>query len=332
MAKRVTIEDLAREVGVSKSTVSCYLNHRKESLSANTIARLDEAVEKLGYVRNTNYKKRKKTFQLGLLVSDITDPFLSMLCKGVNDACLECGYRLLIANTDNVRSREKAYIQDFLGSVDGLIINSCGMDDETVALLHSSVPVVLVDRNWPELGFDVITANNAGAMTGMMEHLYSMGYNAFGLFTEPLVEGTPRTVRTQAFREFAKRYVGHGEFIVNECALRDDKQLMYQVMTFFEETVGKKRVLIGINGRTLLQVISALSILNYRVPEDVGVCGYDDFDWAQVVKGGVTTLQQPTYEMGHQCVRRILQRIENKNLPVEEIFLQSRLVDRSSLR
>lgn len=331
-AKKPTIADVAQEAGVSKTAVSYYLNHKHESLSKATIAKLDEVVQRLGYVCNTNYQRRKKTMQIGLLVTDLTDPFISSLCKGINDACTKRGYNLLIANTDNSASLEKKCIKNLAGRTDGLIINTAGMDDETLELLGDKTPVVLVDRSIEKPVFDVISSNNYDAVTELMQYLYGLKYTAFGLFMEELIPGTARTIRHKAFMDFSSQYQGRGYFAAYASSLFDEQRLMFQMMDFLDKTSGRKRVFIGVNGRTMLRVLSALNTLELKVPEDVGACGYDDFDWATILKGGVTTIQQPTYEIGYECVERLMRRINKEKLPAQEIHLRSRLIIRSTVR
>ena len=330
--KKPTIVDVAREAGVSKTTVSYYLNQKHESLSQQTIEKLDQVVKQLGYACNTNYHRRKKTMQIGLIVTDLTDPFISSLCKGINDACTKRGYSLMIANTNNNISLEKNHIKNFLGRTDGLIINTAGMDDETLELIGDKLPVVLVDRSIDKPVFDVVSSNNYDAVTELMKYLYGLNYTAFGLFTEDLVPGTARNIRHKSFTDFASQYQGHGFFEAYPSSLYDEQRLMFQMMDFLDKSSGRKRVFIGVNGRTMLRVLSALNTLELKVPEDVGACGYDDFDWATILKGGVTTIQQPTYEIGYECVERLIRRIHKEKLPVQEIHLRSRLIVRSTVR
>lgn len=327
-----TVADVAQRAGVSKTTVSYYLNQKYDSLSTETIERIGNVISELGYKCNSNYHRRKKTMQIGLVVTDLTDPFIANLCKGINDAITKHGYNLLIANTDNNSSSEKKYIENFINKTDGLIINTCGMDDETIQLLSNSVPVVLVDRVIKDSIFDVVTSNNYDAMTELIKYIYNMGYTASGLFTESLVPGSARNVRCKAFADFADKYQGHSFFQIYPSSLYDENLLMSQIVDFLEKTTDKKKVFIGVNGRITLMVISALTNLNLKIPDDVGVCGFDDFDWANILKGGVTTVQQPTYDIGYECVERLFKRINKGKLPVKEIHLHSRLILRSSLK
>lgn len=330
-AKKITVEDVAKAAGVSKATVSNYINHRYSNISDATIQVLNETVDKLGYVVNKNYTRYKKTMLIGLIVSDITDPFISNLCKGVNDAVTKLGYGLIIANTDNDASLEKNYIKNLITKADGLIINSSGMDSETLNLLSNSIPVVLADRVIENSNFDIVTSNNYVAMTELVQYVYDLGYTEFAFFTESLLSGSARNIRCQAFTDFGVAQNAQDRFCVYQNSLFDDNLLISQMEAYLKATTGKKRVIIGANGRMTLMVISALTKLNYKIPEDVGVCGYDDFDWASILKGGVTTVQQPTYDIGYECVERLYKRIKKEDLPVKHIYLHSRLILRCSL-
>lgn len=329
--KKSTVADVALLAGVSKATVSNYLNKKFEAISEETTKKIAKAIEELGYVCNKNYHRIKSTKQIGLIVSDLTDPFISNLCKGVNDATTKHGYGLLIANSDNNSSIEKKYIQSLIDKAEGLIINTCGMDKETITLLSESVPVVLVDRIIDDDSFDVITSNNFDAMTELIQYLYDSGYTDFGLFTEYLIHGSARSVRCDAFKKFSEKHNQECNFEIFQSSLYDDSLVLSQVKNFLKKTTDKKRVIIGVNGRTTLIVISALTELDKKIPQDVGVCGFDDFDWASILKGGVTTVQQPTYDIGYEAVERLFRRINKENLPPKQIRLHSRLILRSSV-
>lgn len=330
--KKITITDVANAVGVSKTTISHYLNKKFDAISPQTREKIANTIESLGYICNENYHRQKKTMQLGLIVTDLTDPFITTLCKGVGDAAMHYGYDVLIANTNNNRKVEKKYIKSFANKTDGLILNTCGMDEETFSIIGEKTQIVLADRVIEKDIFDVVSSNNYEAMTQLMNHLYSMDYTAYALFTEELVYGAARHIRHKAFMDFADSHNGAGFFESYTINLFDDKELMLKTMEFVRNASGKKKVIIGINGRTLLRILSALNALGLKIPENIGICGYDDFDWANLINGGITTVKQPTYEIGYECVEKLISRMKNPNEKVKTTLLRSRLMLRNSLK
>ncbi len=169
---RSTIGDVAREAGVSKTTISRYLSGQFDSISEQTRKRIEQTIADLKYRPNRMARglKRDRSFSIGMIVADITNPFSTSILRGVEDVCTKHGYSLMVCNTDNDPVKEKEYIMMLQAHrIDGLIINSTGHNNEYLhELAEEQTPVVLVDRKMPELGFDTVVTNNVQATTEAM--------------------------------------------------------------------------------------------------------------------------------------------------------------------
>lgn len=331
---RMTIANVAELAGVSKSLVSSFLNGKYENMSETTKKRIENVIQELGYIPNDlhrNYKRKEKGI-IGLILPDITDPFYSLCSKAIADAALNCDFSVLFANSDNNVGIENTYLSKFAECTDGIIIATVGRNEQQILNLKNKIPLVLLDRKMNEVQFDSVSSNNYESTVEMMKYLISLKYEAFGFFVEELVDGMSRVIRYQAYVDFIKEHgLSDSSFIYN-VNLYDDMMIVSNLIEFRKKTKKKKAVIICANGKTLLHVITGVDALKLNVPLEVGICGYDDFEAAALIHSGITTINQPTYEIGYSCVKQLVKRInQSGNYSPIEINLRSKLVIRGSV-
>jgi len=210
--KKVTIDDVAKKAGVSKTTISRYLNGKFEYMSATTKNRIEKVIGQLNY-RPSNIARSLKAHEsgvVGCVVADIISPFSSYIVKGINDVCKKNGYQVLFVNTDNKEEDEIESIQSLLDhKVDGLIVNTTGCNDQYLIELHKQgLPIVLADRCIKDRYLlDTITSDNYNATYNCIKFLHKQGYKKIGFFTEPLGNISSRYVRHTGFLDaMAKIY------------------------------------------------------------------------------------------------------------------------------
>src|SRR5512140_3451617 len=154
-AARITIADVASKAGVSKATVSRFLNRREELLTPEIAVRVERAIAALGYSPSPMAQalKRGRSRLIGLVVADVTNPFSVAVLRGAERACQEAGYLLMLFNLGNDASREREAIESLLSyQVEGLILNTLGRDEGAVAsAVRHGKPMVLVDRRHEEM-------------------------------------------------------------------------------------------------------------------------------------------------------------------------------------
>ena len=154
--KKVTINQVANYCGVSKTTISRFLNGKYENMSAETKEKISAAVKALNYHpdRSAQRLKSSRTMLIGCVIGDVSSPFSALLLKGITSVCEESGYQVLFADSRESARREKRAIRGFLDNrVDGLIVNTCGSNDEYLLELQGrGIPLVLADRPLMEPG------------------------------------------------------------------------------------------------------------------------------------------------------------------------------------
>ena len=135
--KKITINDVARACGVSKTTISRYLNHKYEYFSEETCERIAKVIDELGYNPNRSAQRLKSpnTGLIGCIIGDMGSPFAGILLRGITRSCEEAGYQVLFAESDENPQKEVRAIEGLLANqVDGLIVNTSGDNDEYLLL------------------------------------------------------------------------------------------------------------------------------------------------------------------------------------------------------
>lgn len=329
--KRAKIDDVAKLAGVSKSTVSRYLGGKYDMLAVDTKKRIEEAIEALGYRPNQMAQglKRNKSYLIGMVMADISNPFSIAILRGAEDTCRKHSYSMVVCNTDNDAAREREYIFMLQSHrIDGLIINSTGQNNEFLhELANDQTPIVLVDRKVPELRLDTVTVDNISATSEAVEYLLRQGYEKIGFFSEPIDGVSSRLERMAAFKSILHQEGQQDVYIVD---LKREGQLDEKLEEFLEDSKGKSRVIFAVNGVIMLKIISLLQKRGLKIPEDVSIAGFDNLEWTPLIGSGITVIEQPTYELGVTAMERILKRIEGDKSIHQGIQLPCALITRGS--
>jgi LacI family kdg operon repressor len=331
---RPTIDDVARTAGVSKTTISRYLSGQFDSIAEPTRKRIEQTIAALNYRPNRMARglKRDRSNLIGFVMADIMNPYSTSILRGAEDVCRKHGYNLLVCNTDNDPKQEQHYIYLLqTHRIDGLLINTTGYNNEILHELSKDyTSVVLVDRRVPELGFDMVGTDNAQAMEETMRFLLDSGYERIAYFSEPLGHTSTRLERARKFAEILERNNHPSARDVYEVDLQVSGQLEQKLQEYLESSSGRFRAIFAGNAVILLKVIAALQRMKVRIPDDVSMVGFDDPDWAPLVGSGITTIAQPTYQIGAMAMELVLKRIEGSKDPVQTVQLQAQLIVRDS--
>src|SRR5919201_3090987 len=175
----VTVRDVARRAGVSTSTVSHVLN-RTRFVSDELRERVLTAMRELDYAPNAAARmlSLKRSNTIGLIVADIRNPFFASVARGVEDVAQEHRYTVVLCNSDEDLVKETACLRALqTRQIDGVLLASAGVDDEYVTrLVHAGYPIVLVDRDLPDLDLPAVVLDNEGAAYTAVRHLIERGH------------------------------------------------------------------------------------------------------------------------------------------------------------
>lgn len=331
--KSITIIDVAAAAGVSKTTVSRYLNGKFEFMSSQSRERIAATIERLNYRPNNLARglKSKRSKLLGVIVSDIKNPFSSILLKGIGDCCERYGYGVLITNTDDDPVKEREYIEAMIDQhVDGIILNTTGQNlPFLMQMVKEDMPIVLADRPIEVKLFDTVRTEDRKSMFEGLQHLYDQGCRSVGLFTEALENGT-RICRSEAYQDAYREIFGKVPQIYFVDTAKEEETVAV-LEQFMADNAGVKRAIFTANGTVTLQVVRTMLQAGLHFPEDIALCGFDNWEWTGLVEDGITVVEQPTYKVGRECVKRMMARIyRSPNALPKLIELPCNLIIRKS--
>lgn len=313
--KNVTIADVAAYVGVSKTTISRYLNKNFEFMSQETQEKIDEAIKVLKYRPNriAQTLKAKNSNIIGVTIADIGNPFSSLLIKGINDVCRANNYQLLVTNADNLAERERENIESLLDSqVDGLLVNTTGNNYKYLQEFKDSdnfKPIVLLDRFINPLIYDSVTMNNAEVTKNILDELLKNDYDHYVYFSEDINGISSRIERKKAMEEFLSRNTNtSGE--TNIIKKNDIKEIKESIENILNKNKDKNICFFANNDEILKVLIECLYDLNIRIGVDIGIFGFAEEKWARLIGPGITSIDENPYEMGERAAKLLFERID----------------------
>ena len=325
----MSMKDVARHAGVSVATVSHVLNDTRRVAPA-THARVLAAIEQLGYESNMLARglRTKRTMIIGLLVSDIQNPFFTSAVRGVEDAALPRGYHVVLCNTDEDLQREDEYLRELRKrQVDGLILASSAPRLQPVHQPWSfDRPVVFMDREVAGVQGGSIRVDNVKGMHLAAEHLVQLGHSRIAMVSGPLdkISGYER------YHGLRKALADLGLNLDDELVRFGDFRLdggKRAAADLFAVSPPPTAVVVANNLMTL-GCLLALRELGWQVPRDISVLGFDDMDWAPLMNPPLTTIKQPTYQMGEEAVEMLFEQMRGEE--PRHVFLDPRLIVRQS--
>src|SRR6266516_5872342 len=304
----VTIRDVAKESGFSSTTVSIVLNNAPLSFNipVATEKRIERATKKLGYRPNLFARslRSKRSHTVGVMIFDMTDPFCTLVLRGIENSLYQASYLPILTDVHNERARFERYLEMLLDRrVEALVVlaNWLFVDIDVLADLEkSSIPTVMIGR---ELQTDsvssVIVDNELGAYTAV-EHLYSLGHRKIAFIRGP--------------KNFAKEkgLELDPKLILDLPESRDPISSFEAGYKLTEELVKHKRpftALMAFDDMTAFGAIRALAKSGLRVPEHCSVIGFDDVAASGLYTPPLTTVRQPMEAMGTMAVSIVVEGI-----------------------
>jgi LacI family transcriptional regulator len=328
-----TMRDVADQAKVSISTVSHVINNTR-FVDPETRLRVVSAIETLGYRPNSVARslRRRETATLGLLVPDAANPFFAEAARAVEDAGFAEGYSVILCNSDGSEEKEVTYLNVLLSKqVDGLILMSLGSSLNALQLaLDADVPVIVVDRELDDARADQILIDNeqGGNLAG--QYLTKLGHRQIACICGPttLALGVGRLKGFRRALEEARVSLPPEAIAYGDFQYSSGETAMQTLLT----RDLKFTALFAANDMMAFGAISVLNRSGLRVPDDVSVIGFDDIPLSQGWLPSLTTIAQPTPDLGRLSIQALLARIRSPSKPRIRIILPTRLVERASCR
>ncbi|WP_459206525.1 LacI family DNA-binding transcriptional regulator [Pseudomonas sp. MLB6B] len=325
---RVTISQVAKAAGVSKATVSRFIGGDRQLLAEATARRLDEVIQHLGYRPNQMARglKRGQTRLIGMLVADILNPYSVAVIRGVETACRQHGYSLMLCNTNRDDEQERHHLEALQSyNVEGLIVNTLGHQPRQLLDLHRRLPMVLVDRQLADLQVDMVGLDNIDVVEQALDHLQAQGYRDIVAVGEPLDGTSSRHERVQAFTASLQRRAD-----MRGRVLSLDAQLPQALEQHLASDRHGPQALLTFNGVATLAVTRALQATGRALGRDLGLVAIDELDWCPLVGPGITALAQPTERIGAAAFECLLERLRGSEGSARRLDFKAQLIVRGS--
>ncbi len=328
-----TLRDVARRAGVSIATVSYVLNGTRP-VSPEVEARVWEAVAALQYRPNRVARglRRKRTHVLGLIVPDSANPFFAEIARGLEDLSFAHDYSLILCNSDGDPAKEQRYLGVLIEQqVDGIALVSAGAAPAHLAILQQrGIPFVVVDREISGLAADCVLADNFQGGYLATWHLLERGHRRIACITGP----PDLTSSADRVRGYRHAMAEAGIELLEEWVYRGDfrAESGYHAARFFLQLPPSIRptAIFACNDLMAIGAMRAIGEVGLSIPHDISLVGFDDIILAAYVIPPLTTVAQPTYEMGRMAGELLLSRIQDRTRPPARHLLPVRLIVRRS--
>ncbi|MCF6333439.1 MAG: LacI family transcriptional regulator [Draconibacterium sp.] len=325
---RTTITEIANELGVSPSTVSRALNNHP-AISKKTKRAVVKLAKKLNYTPNLlalNLLK-KKTNTIGVIVPEITSYFFSSVINGIQDLVNPLGINMIIGQSNESYEEEKNIVQTFASiRVDGFLISPSSetkIFDHLEMLVNNNIPLVIFDRDCEGIEIDKVFVDEYKGAFQAVEHLIQTGCKRIAHIAGQQTLSTARH-RLKAYKNALKK---HGlpineEYIVEssgfapEHGIDPTKKLL--------ALPNPPDAIFAINDGVAIGAMYVIKEAGIAIPDEISVIGFDDDPHSYYFKPSLSTVWQPTYEMGMLSARILMKRINNNNdlskIRVESLF------------
>ena len=336
MAKtKVSINDIATKLNISKTTVSFILNGKakEKRISDQLVKKVRDTVEELGYQPNQLAKglRTGKTNIIGLMVEDISNPFYAGIAKEIEDKAFQNNYKIIYCSTENNQDRAKEFLTMFTNlGVDGCIIApTMGIEKEIADLVEIGMNVVLFDRKYGDVPTDVVMIDNQDGVYNAVEHLISRGYRKIALIALAL----DKPEKEDRIIGYLNAMNKHGldahcfplPFKPNfHDYVKDIRKILEKENDFDAIVFGTNYL--GIGG---LEVVTDMEL---SIPEDIAMVCFDDHDLFRIHKPNITVVAQPIEQIAQEIMKTLLNRMKKRDDKQENklISLPTNLIARDS--
>ena len=326
--KRVSLQDIADSVGVSKATVSFVLNGRGDefNISPKTQQLIKDKAKELLYVPNFFAKSLRQgtTKTIGLVLADITNPFYAELCKTIQEKLHEKGYKTFIVNTNEDLELEKTLMRELIQrSIDGMIISPCNKIEALIPILHEThIPVVFADRPGDDQA-DFVGVDNEKEAQKLV--------SSFSKTPGKLVVISPKTEDVETIekrQEGVKKACNISGIPVTFINDSGDQEALDSKLK--KELKDGADSFLSLNNRAVFKTLATLKRLNVKLPEQARLISFDDHEAFSYMDPPVSALRQPVQHIGIESVERMIDRLSEKKTPGKHLLLSCEFIPRGT--
>jgi len=324
----VSIKDVAEAAGVSTATVSRVLSnglHVRPEVRERVIA----TVERLGYRPNLVARslRSQQSSTIGLIVSDISNPFFTAISRAVEDTAYEQGFSVLLCNTDENPEKESIYLNLMRDTaVAGAIMSPTRQTIASFADSNLPYPIVVIDRSISNGDVDSVLLDNVDAAYRLITHLVEQGYTRIGALCSEMSTGLERQLG------YEKALRAHGLAPKSEYMkyVSPRAEAGYAAALKMLDLTEPPDGLFAVNSLIAEGALQAIRERNLIIPDDIALVSFDETTWTSLVEPAITLIAQPTYEIGKTAAELLIQRIADPSRPTRQVILKGQLLVRGS--
>lgn len=333
--RKPTMKDVARLAGVSYQTVSSVVNN-KPIVAEETRQRILDAIKQLNYTPDAAARSLRsgQTRIIGLMIPDAHNPHFWATISGAEDEAQANGYSLLLATTSMDEEREKnvfrAFLHQRMDCIIPLFTYPENFTEELIELKRKHIPFAISASGapMPAVEMDIVWAHYEYAARELMDHLLGLGHTRIAM-----IHGVGRSElandRLVTYKQCLEQAgIPYDDSLVAQCGFTLDDG--YHAAEKLLSLDPPPTAIIGINDLMAFGAMQAALQHGLHIPEDVSIAGFDDLPMSGLLSPPLTTGRADGAEIGRQCVRLVLERLKNPDLPPQHVHLQTRLVVRAS--
>lgn len=330
MDKKATIKDVARFSGVSIATVSLVLNGNAHKFSPATVAKVMEAKKELNY--SPNYFAQRMVIKgsktIGVMLSDISNPFFGQLMAGVEKALYQEDFVTVLCNAKFDIKKEHDYLEELMRrGVDGFIIATPAISNEALCeMLHgNNHPFIVIDQKRIQGFSDSVVSDDFEGGRLAAEHLIGLGHKRLAIVMP--VDGAENLQnRLRGFKKACENQAVTITILDASMSKAGGQGAAAQLVETNATGV------FAINDETAFGLYRGLADLGKKIPEDYSIVGYDNVEMCEYVAPRLTTIAQPIEDLGEAAAQLLMERIKDSDKEAEAIQLPVKLIDRCSTR
>jgi DNA-binding LacI/PurR family transcriptional regulator len=328
-----TIRDIARILGISKSTVSRALNNHYD-VNSETARRVQELAVQLDYHPNllAQHLKQQRTNTLGVIIPETMNPFFAKAVGGIQDVANRAGYNVMICQSNELLALERNNLQTLLASkVDGLLISVSRETDQHDHLQYAidkEVPLVFFDRIVEELKASQVYSDNYEICLQGTEHLISQGCKRIAFIAGPQILYNSRNRLNGYLEALRKNNISVSESLIvyTNYKSNDVEEYTRYLFNLRERPDG----IFAINDMAAIEMMHILKKRGLSIPKDVAVLGFNNEGICRLVEPTLSSIDHPAFDMGAAATEILLRHINKGEIIQEKRLIKSRLVIRES--
>ncbi len=335
MKKKTSIKDIAKAIGMSSAVVSYVLNGREKEvrISKETAELVRKTAKALNYQPNQLAKSLKsgKSFTIGLIVADISNPFFSNLARTIEDEAEKDNYTVIFGSSDESAEKSWKLINTLINrQVDGFIIAAAaGAEKQIQYLIERNIPFVLIDRYYPDMDTHYVITDNYQVSYDAVQHLIENGRQRIGFITYK-TDLVHMDDRKRGYRDALKREHLEPDIYIKEV---DFVKLISDVPEKMEELLGIKPAIDAIFFATNTLAVKGLGFLDkkgYKIPDEVAIISFDESEAFDFFYSPLSYIDQSIEEIGKGAVQLLLKQMNNKDSTMSKIVVPAKIVIRKS--